>query len=197
MSDFLQPRLAAYLSPPPELTVVGKRPQKKLPMLAVVASAKAPASLILHAHDLAQQWRNQPMALISGFQSPIEDEIWQVIFRDCWQIPDVGQVHLIRVLARGMKKRFSAREQHAHAIGRLVTVAPFPDSVKRITKQTAYQRNLVACALADTVLVLHAHEGSETARLAAEVVGWGKRVVTVAHGENEHLLGLGVGVYRE
>ncbi|MCB0034196.1 MAG: hypothetical protein KDE51_09260 [Anaerolineales bacterium] len=60
MSDFLQHRLAAYLSPPPELTVVGKRPQKKLPTLAVVASAKAPASLILQAHDLAQQWRNQP-----------------------------------------------------------------------------------------------------------------------------------------
>ncbi|MCB0034197.1 MAG: hypothetical protein KDE51_09265 [Anaerolineales bacterium] len=137
------------------------------------------------------------IVLISGFQSPIEDEIWQVIFRDCWQIPDVGQAHLIRVLARGMKKRFSAREQYAHTIGRLVTIAPFPDSVKRITKQTAYQRNLVACALADTVLILHAHEESETARLAAEVVGWGKRVMTVDHAENQHLLDLGVKVYRE
>ena len=155
------------------------------PLIALFSSVKAPARLILQAHEVAQQWRAQPVTIISGFQSPLEEEIWAVLIQDIvdFRNPPPAQAgpRLIKVLARGMVTRLSAHEQHAIATGDLALVSPFPASVKRATSATALQRNLVASALADQVVIGHAEEGSRTAQLVRRIQPWGLPVAGLVH----------------
>lgn len=63
------------------------------------------------------------------------------------------------------------------AAGRLLIVSAFPDSVRRVTAETALARNRFVAAVADVVCIAHAEPGGGTQRLAEEARGWGKRVV--------------------
>ncbi len=155
------------------------------PTIALFSSVKAPARLILQAHEVAQQWRAQSVTIISGFQSPLEDEVWSVLIQDIvdFRNPPPAQVgpRLIKVLARSMVTRLSAREHHAIATGALAVVSPFPASVKRTTSATALPRNLVVAALADRVVVGHAEEGSRTAQLVQQIHSWNLPIAYLAH----------------
>ena len=44
------------------------------PLLALFCSTKAPASILLQVHDLAQGWRTGEVTVIGGFHSPVEQE---------------------------------------------------------------------------------------------------------------------------
>lgn len=90
-----------------------------------------------------------------------------------------------------MSRRLSGQEQAAIAAGRLTLVSPFGDPVRRVTRETAAERNRVAAALAETVLIAHAHEGSATWQLAQAALAWGKPVVTLDHPANTPLRALG------
>jgi predicted Rossmann fold nucleotide-binding protein DprA/Smf involved in DNA uptake len=147
------------------------------PTLALVCSAKAPAAIILQIHDLAQRWRVEGPVIIGGFHAPPEAEALDVLLRG----PQPVIVCPARSLAR---MRLKPAYRAALAAGRLLMLSPFPETVRRTTTKTAVRRNRVVAALADEVLVAHAHPGSKTARLAAEVAGWGKPVWTLRHPSN-------------
>lgn len=154
--------------------------------MALFCLAKAPASIILRVHDLAQRWRVDGPTIISGFHAPTEREALTVLLRG----PQPVIVCPARSLAR---MRLKAEYKAPLAEGRLLLLSPFPDTVRRATQATAYQRNRFVAALAGQVLIAHAHPGSKTAQLAREVAGWGMPVVTLAHPANVHL---GVAEYR-
>ncbi len=78
---------------PPLLTCWGRPVWSNAATLALFCSAKAPASILLAVHDLAQQWRNASPLIMSGFQS-VEDEALTVLFR--------GPQPVIIWLARGL-----------------------------------------------------------------------------------------------
>jgi len=154
------------------------------PTLALLSSAKAPASVLLAVHDLAKQWRRHGPIIISGFHAPAENEALSVLLRGDWP--------LVLVLARGLYRRPPTHLRPALNDGRLLIVSPFRDHVRRASAVIAITRNRFVAALADTVLIAHAQPGSKTEQLAQEVVGWGKPVYTLDHPANEHLLALGV-----
>ena len=89
------------------------------PTIALFSSVKAPAKAILQAHEWAQQWRTQPVTIISGFHSPVEEEVWSVLIQDLVDfrspLPEQNGPRLVKVLARGMVQRFSAQEGHCIA----------------------------------------------------------------------------------
>ena len=154
------------------------------PLLALFCSTKAPASILLQVHDLAQQWRTGGVTIISGFHSPVEQECLAVLLR--------GPQPVIVCPARSLSKMRLKREyKEPMAAGRLLLMSPFGEKVRRMTADTALVRNRFVAALADTVLIAHAQPGSKTEQLAQEVVGWGKQVHTLDHPANEHLLVLG------
>ncbi len=154
------------------------------PKIGIFSSVKAPARRILQAHELAQQWRTQPLTIISGFQSPLEEEVWSVLVQDVINFqnlpPEQNSPRLVKVLARSMIARLSAREHHAIAIGDLALVSPFPENIKRATKETAFQRNLVTAALADTIIIAHAEDGGRTAQLAQRVRAWDMAILSLS-----------------
>lgn len=147
------------------------------PTLALVCSAKAPAAIILHVHDLAQRWRVEGPVIMGGFHAPPEAEALAVLLR--------GPQPVVVCPARSLvRMRLKPAYRAALEAGRLLLLSPFPETVRRTTTKTAVRRNRVVAALADEVLVAHAHPGSKTARLAAEAAGWGKRVWTLWHPDN-------------
>lgn len=150
------------------------------PTLALFCSAQTPAAILLHVHDLAQQWRVNGPTIISGFHSPAEQEALAVLLRG----PQPVIVCPARSLA-GM--RLKPEYRAPLAAGRLLLLSPFPETVRRATAETAYRRNRCVAALADQVLIAHAQPGSKTAQLAREAVGWGKAVFTLEHSGNVHL----------
>ena len=160
--------------------------ERRGPLLALFCSTKAPASIILQVHDLAQQWRTGEVTVISGFHSPVEQECLAVLLR--------GPGPVIVCPARSLDRMRLKREyREPMAAGRLLLMSPFGEKVRRMTADTALTRNRFVAALADTVLIAHAQPGSKTEQLAQEVLGWGKPVHTLDHPANEHLLALGAG----
>lgn len=146
------------------------------PIIALFSPVKAPARAILQANELAQEWRIQPVTIIGGFQSPLEKEVWSVLIQDVVNLfaplPEQNGPRLVKVLARSMVQRFSAQEHHGMVADMMAFVSPFPETVKRPTKATALVRNQVAAALADSVLIAHAEEGSSTAHLRGTTRQW-------------------------
>jgi predicted Rossmann fold nucleotide-binding protein DprA/Smf involved in DNA uptake len=142
------------------------------PLLAFFSSAKAPASAMLSAHDLAQRLRSGRATIIGGFHSPVEDEMLTVLLR--------GPAPVILCPARslaGMRLKPAWREPLA--AGRLLLLSAFPDNVRRATAATALARNRFVAAVADQVCIVHAEPGSRTEQLAREAQGWGKNVVSM------------------
>ncbi|MBN1876593.1 MAG: transposase [Anaerolineae bacterium] len=175
----------------PELMILGEKAPKFIqalgdlrllerPTLALFCSSKTPASIILHVHDLAQKWRVEGPTLISGFHSPAEQEALAVLLRG----PQPVIVCPARSLAR---MRLKPEYKAPLAEGRLLLLSPFAEAIRRASAQTATQRNRFVAALADQILIAHAHPGSKTAQLAQEVTAWGKRVFTLDHPANVHL----------
>jgi len=172
---------------PPVVALWGERDiwfKRNGPLLALFCSTKAPASIILQVHDLAQQWRTGTVTVISGFHSPVEQECLAVLLR--------GPQPVIICPARSLDRMRLKREyREPMAAGRLLLMSPFGEKVRRMTADTALTRNHFVAALADTVLIAHAQPGSKTEQLVQEVVEWGKPVYTLDHPANSSLLALG------
>lgn len=156
--------------------------------LGLFCSSKAPASIILHIHDLAQRWRVDGPTIISGFHSPAEQEALAVLLR--------GPQPVIVCPARSMVgMRLKPEYRTPLEEERLLLFSPFPAAIRRATTETAYQRNRFVAALADQVLIAHAHPGSKTAQLAQHLVEQGRPVFTLDHPANGHLLTMGLQVW--
>lgn len=171
----LNPELAARLNVLGAVATVALHARGNLdllagPTLALFCSAKAPGRVILQIHDLAQRWRVEGPTIISGFSSPVEHEALVVLLR--------GPQPVILCPARSLVgMRLKPEYRAPLEEGRLLLLSPFPESVRRADARTAVQRNRFVAALADQVLIAHAEPGSKTARLAEELVWWGKVMV--------------------
>jgi len=169
--------------PAPQLVMLGTWPLTGVSSVALLSSAKAPASILLAIHDLAQHWRRGSRMIISGFHSPVEQEAFEVLLR--------GPAPIIYCPARNLPKRLKPAWRSALEAGRLTMLSPFPESVRRASKKTAIYRNRLVAALAGDVLIAYAHPGSSTEQLAREVLAWGKPLYALDHPANEGLITLG------
>jgi hypothetical protein len=148
------------------LLALGNQHLLAQPALALFCSAAAPPGVVLAIHDLAHRWRKSGPLIAGGFQSPAEDEALTVLLR--------GPQPVIVWLARGAYREVPARFRQALAENRLLLVSPFANNVRRATAETAFIRNRLCAATAQTVLIAHAQPGSKTELLARELLEWGK-----------------------
>ena len=159
---------------PQHLAHLGNPDLLKSPLLAVFCSVKCPASLILGAHDVAQEMRRNGTATIGGFHAPVEKEMLTVLLG--------GEQPVVIVVARGLEGMRVKRE-HRKALeeGRLLFVSPFSGKYKRATAEAALYRNRVVAALGNAALFVHASAGGKTQELAKEVRSWGKSCLALRH----------------
>jgi predicted Rossmann fold nucleotide-binding protein DprA/Smf involved in DNA uptake len=157
------------------------------PTLALLSSANAPASILLAVHDLAQVWRRQGPVIMSGFQSPVENEALTVLLR--------GPQPVVIWLARGPLQRLTAEYEKPLAEERLLLVTPFGEQARRATAETALARNRLLAQMADKVLVAYAEKGSKTELVAHEMMACGKAVYTLPHVASANLVAAGARLY--
>lgn len=153
------------------------------PLLALFCSRQCPGSLILQTYDLAQQWRETGVTVISGFHSPMEQECLTILLR--------GAQPLIICLARDIYKRIPADWKKPLHEGRLLILSPFPEKQRRMTAETAVERNRFVAALADEIFVAHAAPQSQTEQFCCEVLAWGKTLHTLDSDANANLIAFG------
>jgi len=136
---------------------------------ALFCSSKCPGDAILKAYDLAQRLRAEGRTVMSGFHSPMEKECLAILLRSPHPV--------IMCPARGLgNMRIRQEWKQPLADGRLLILSPFLPDMKRGTAADASFRNRFVAALADEILIAHASKGGKIARLADEVLTWGKCV---------------------
>lgn len=66
----------------------------------------------------------------------------------------------------------------------------FPDSARRITRETAHQRNRVVAALSSRFFVPYTNPGGNTEALCREIIAWDLPLFTLPDPANPHLVSL-------
>jgi len=150
------------------LYTYGNEALLRLPKTAFLCSRHYSASVVLPAYNWAIVQRTQGRCVISGFHSPIEQDVLHYLLQ--------GTQPVIVALARGLKQRIAPEFQTAIDAQRLLIVAPFPPTVTRITAQTAQRRNQVMAELADEICVAYAAPGGQLERLMRAPSVQGKRI---------------------
>ena len=124
---------------------------------ALLCSKACPGDKIIEAIDLAQQWRAENRAVISGFHTPVEKECLRIFLR--------GPQRIVVCPARGMDPfQLPADWQMKFKRGELLIVSPFDSSIRRPTKETAELRNKLVVDLARKVTIIHASRGGALER---------------------------------
>ena len=140
-------------------------------MTAVFSSAKCPASLILKAHDYAKEIRGGEMGVISGFHSPAEREVLEVLLK--------GRCPIVMVLGRRLKNaRIPVAWKTEIEKGRMLVISPFKEYQKYVTKEMSMKRNDLASRIAGRVLIVHASEGGG---LGGQVERWKEEGIWVEY----------------
>lgn len=151
------------------LSSIGNPALLDLPFVGIFASVKCPARLILAAHEAAKEIAAQGQAAISGFQSPTEKEMLEVLLR--------GVSPIVICPARGLEgMRIPVAWRPKIEAGQLLVISPFPAYIKRPTTETISKRNHFVVDLASELLIVHAEPGGKVEVLAEEARTAGKQV---------------------
>ncbi len=110
-----------------------------------LCSRKVPAQIILPTYDWAIEQRDKGVCVVSGFHSKIEKDVFHYLSK--------GEQPIIIVLARRIYKNIPQKLKPLLETNRLLIISPFEDNVKRITKETAYNRNKYIIELADELYI--------------------------------------------
>ena len=123
------------------------------PLLGLIASRQCPGHVLLQTLELATQWARAQQVVLSGFHSPLEQQVLRSMLR--------RQGRAIKLLAHALDDyRVPDEEQAPLAEGRLLVLSACPPSVTRTTRATALARNRLVLALADTHCVPYLSPGS-------------------------------------
>jgi len=169
---------------PKSIRVLGDISILQKPLFALFSSIRCPGDLILKTYDLARSLRDQGVAVMGGFHSPIEQDVLQILLK--------GKQPVVVCPARSIFKMIVPREWRGPmAEGRLTVLSFFGEGNERKTEALAEKRNLCVAALADKVIIAHALPGSKTFSLAQQCLAWSKPTLTFSHPSNQALLDLG------
>lgn len=155
---------------PAQLTTLGNLDLLALPKTALFCSARCPGRAILATYDHAAKWRDDGITVISGFHSPIEKECLRILLR--------GKQPIILCPARAIEAmRIPTECRAAFDAGRLLFLSPFIQKPKRVTKDSAFDRNKLVAALADAAYIAHISPGGQTERIAQMLRQWQVQVL--------------------
>lgn len=131
------------------------------PLLGLIASRECPGHVLLETLDRVPEWVRAGRVIVSGFHSPLEQQVLRSLFRRNGRV--------VKVLARGMTDyRPAPEEREPLTRGRMLVVSTFAPIVSRTTRETALARNRLVLALATEIVVPHVTADSPLATLLTE-----------------------------
>ncbi len=146
----LPPDLVRLIGPECAVRLVGAGNAALLdePLLGLIASRECPGHVLLETLERVPTWVQEDRILISGFHSPLEQQVLRSLLR--------RQGRAIKVLARSLTQyRALPEEREPLAAGRMLILTPFPPATHRVTRKTALERNRLVLALAAERVVPH------------------------------------------
>ena len=147
------------------LTGVGHQALLNVPMTAFFASRQCPGTAIRAATEWALHQAKTRQVVISGFHSPLEQSVLQLLLQ--------ARSPAVAVLARLLSgARLPAHWTTAITAGHLAVVSA-ADKSARLTTESALERNDLVARLAKTIVIAHA---SAAGALSARCYLW------VSHG---------------
>lgn len=143
------------------LRTVGNPALLDEPLLGLLASRDCPGRVLLDTLELVPQWVSEGRVILSGFHSPLEQQVLRSVLRRNGRV--------VKVLARGMGEYHPpAQEREPLTNGTMLVVTAHPDRVLRTTRETALARNRLVLALATELILPHVAPASGLARLLRE-----------------------------
>jgi predicted Rossmann fold nucleotide-binding protein DprA/Smf involved in DNA uptake len=131
------------------------------PLLGFIASRQCPGHILIETLDHVPQWVQAGRVVVSGFHSPLEQQVLRSLLR--------RKGRAVKVLARGMTGyRPTLEEREPLVAGRMLVITACLPQVRRTTRETALARNRLVLALATKVCVPHVATNSPLASLLIE-----------------------------
>lgn len=148
---------------------IGARALLDLPLTAFFASRQCPGSAIRAAMDWAIDQAQARKVVISGFHSPLEQSVLQLLLQ--------ARSPVVAVLARPViDAQLKPDWKTAIAAGYMAIVSASTET-ERLTSKQAAQRNELVAAQAESIVIAHASPGGELARQHQTWVSRGLRVL--------------------
>ena len=150
---------------PSSLWIIGNQGLLAERKVGLFCSVRCPDDTALRAYDACRKLRDEGMALISGFHSPVEKECLKILLQ--------GTQPIIVSPARSVRKmRIPAEWRSALEGNRLLILSRFEQSPRRADSGSARRRNELVAALSDEVLIIHAEPGGAVERISELVDRW-------------------------
>jgi len=152
---------------------VGEQTLLTKPLTAFFASRQCPGSAIRAAMDWAIDQARARRLVISGFHSPLEQSVLQLLLH--------ARSPVVVVLARPVIfTRLKPDWKAAIVAGRMAVVSASTEK-ERLTSKQAAQRNELVARLAESILIAHASPGGGLARQGEAWASRGLRVMNLIH----------------
>ena len=169
----------------PNLWTIGNPDILNRDLLGFFCSVKSPGHIILKTYDLVRSLRDSGITFISGFHSPIEKDVFNLLVS--------GSQPLVVCPARSIENiRIPNAWKEEINNGRLLVLSPFKEKHKRVTASLSEQRNQIVALLARDAFLPYASPGSRSENLCKDLVRSGKQIFTFRDEANQSLLAMGV-----
>jgi predicted Rossmann fold nucleotide-binding protein DprA/Smf involved in DNA uptake len=153
-------------------------------LLGFFCSIKCPGDIILKTYDLTRSFRDAGIPLISGFHSPIEKDVFDLLLN--------GSQPIVVCPARSIENmRIPKTWKEAIENGRLLVLSPFEKKQKRVTAPLSEQRNWIVAMLAREAFLPYAAPGSRSENLCKHIIRAGKPIFTFGVEANQSLIAMG------
>jgi hypothetical protein len=147
---------------PPTIQALGSLELLARPTLGLLCSNRCPGSVVLDTYDFMRKFPQVGRVVIGGFHSPMELQ--------CLELLIVRKVPAVLCLARPLTSlRMRAEWREPVAGGKLLLLTSILRGSRRVTRESAFQRNRLVASLADSVLVPYVRPGGSLERLLEEL----------------------------
>ena len=132
---------------------------KKHPVIGVLASGKAPGSVVWETYRFFYELRDEEVTFAGGWHSPLEKGIQDALI--------AGKANVAFFLAKGLKAPgFKQKFALLDRTSRGVMISPFPDEVTKIDRQKGPRlRNELLASTSDVLLIPYIRPNGILARM--------------------------------
>ena len=130
-----------------KISLLGNAALLKREKVGFLASRRVPPAAVMRCLDWATRMRDEGTCVMSGFQSPLEHEVLDILLK--------GSSPLVLVLARRIwdARHVPAVFRKPLAEGSLLVVSPVPQGVRRVDARSAALRNRYVIDHADRLFL--------------------------------------------
>lgn len=130
-----------------EIKFLGNKQLLNLHKIGFIASRHASTLDVIPTLDWAVEIsKSMDVAVVSGFQSPLEKDVLKFLLR--------GACPIIIVLARGMYRKLPDALQTPMDQQRILVISNEPDTITRVSEITAHKRNEYVKSISDEMKII-------------------------------------------